>query len=815
MLHSVRTSLVVCCALATLARPTSAPAETPPANARAEQLVQATVYTARISAGVQATPAEMEQIARQKGSIEVIDFVVSGDPAAPDTRLLLRLGEPGLAFPGFSMGLRKALDDAIASGLFKPGQQARTFRSADPASPESIECALPEKPGDAFTATVKSNDTVRMRIRQYELPLGPNGAPWPSSIQVTVPGKGAIVQLFDYGPSPALPVPKRGVWGVSDLDETGSVPSRASAPRGTDSVSFTANWGWSTGWDSGYVPPGSPVLVRIGFGGGLAIDGDASGNFSMSGDPNLCVGSGSSSVCEDIGIEVIAEACVDFYIIDPICFDIPYVPNFDLRTQCCDTCNSFLLDYSCCCSDTIQRQQIWCFDLVPVPLITVGGCAEASMSTDVCLACDSMTTSAGSFTYEGQCRNVSADCDYHSTINYNDYTTLAATVHLYPALVACLDIWPYPCLDFAVWDFAWTMFQGSVNLSFSSSSLDFYDLGECSSNGDCNDGDPCTNDWCDSDCNCHNDFVGECRSNGECNDGDPCTNDWCDSNCNCHNDFVGECRSNGECNDGDPCTNDWCDSNCNCHHDFVGECRSNGECNDGDPCTNDWCDSSCNCHHDVVSSCCGNNACEAPGEHCNNCPQDCDAVCPNGVCENEGQCGEDSATCPQDCGGCGDGVCQGSENCNTCPQDCDAVCPNGVCENEGQCGEDSATCPQDCGGCGDGVCQVSENCNTCPQDCDAVCPNGVCENEDQCGEDSATCPQDCGGCLLYDMNGDGFISIIGDVPFFVNCVYFGQCDCPCDSSCMAPGDCNGDGFLSIIGDVPCFVECVYFGNCGP
>ena len=67
--------------------------------------------------------------------------------------------------------------------------------------------------------------------------------------------------------------------------------------------------------------------------------------------------------------------------------------------------------------------------------------------------------------------------------------------------------------------------------------------------------------------------------------------------------------------------------------------------------------------------------------------------------------------------------------------------------------------------------------------------------------------------LAMDMNGDGFRSIIGDVPPFVNCVYFSDCDCP-PPGCTPRGDCNHDGFLSIIGDVPCFVDCVYFGDCG-
>lgn len=65
---------------------------------------------------------------------------------------------------------------------------------------------------------------------------------------------------------------------------------------------------------------------------------------------------------------------------------------------------------------------------------------------------------------------------------------------------------------------------------------------------------------------------------------------------------------------------------------------------------------------------------------------------------------------------------------------------------------------------------------------------------------------------MYDLNGDDFPSIVGDVPPFVDCVYFEDCHCP-GRGCVCPGDCNGDGFLSIVGDVPCFVDCVYFEEC--
>ncbi len=66
--------------------------------------------------------------------------------------------------------------------------------------------------------------------------------------------------------------------------------------------------------------------------------------------------------------------------------------------------------------------------------------------------------------------------------------------------------------------------------------------------------------------------------------------------------------------------------------------------------------------------------------------------------------------------------------------------------------------------------------------------------------------------LIQDPNNPGNVSIIGDVPPFVQCVYFNNCAPGVDT--IGVGDCNHDGFLSIIGDVPCFVDCVYFQrNC--
>ena len=69
-----------------------------------------------------------------------------------------------------------------------------------------------------------------------------------------------------------------------------------------------------------------------------------------------------------------------------------------------------------------------------------------------------------------------------------------------------------------------------------------------------------------------------------------------------------------------------------------------------------------------------------------------------------------------------------------------------------------------------------------------------------------------------DMNRNGLVGIVGDVPPFVLVVYQGDYagyggQVPGEDPNL-PGDCNDDGLPSIIGDVPCFVDCVCFDSCG-
>ena len=183
-----------------------------------------------------------------------------------------------------------------------------------------------------------------------------------------------------------------------------------------------------------------------------------------------------------------------------------------------------------------------------------------------------------------------------------------------------------------------------------------------------------------------------------------------------------------DCEAGCVCGDGLCIGNCgetletcsvDCHVCGNGACESGegfqtcpadccGTCGDG------------KCAHYVVS---GVTYCT---EDETNCPDDCHpAACGNGTCEP----GESVWQCPADClhGACGNHVCEPTDGGpQGCPEDCAATCGNCVCEGT----ESSATCPVDCGYCGDGVCSPcplqAENQQTCPKDCSDVPVPGEC-----------------------------------------------------------------------------------------
>ncbi|MFT5430487.1 MAG: hypothetical protein ACI9OJ_001162, partial [Myxococcota bacterium] len=152
--------------------------------------------------------------------------------------------------------------------------------------------------------------------------------------------------------------------------------------------------------------------------------------------------------------------------------------------------------------------------------------------------------------------------------------------------------------------------------------------GACSENVDCDDGNACTTDFCESGtcisaaedpecCDCN--IVDMSPLSAQCVNGGFCGVAGCDCATNtCEytpKDLPsGPCCETGDhasCDDADPCTEDTCVGNSCRHTDVEGGatecCINNAQCNDGNPCTTESCDvvnNSCVSENTAGDSCC-------------------------------------------------------------------------------------------------------------------------------------------------------------------------------------------------------------------
>lgn len=95
---------------------------------------------------------------------------------------------------------------------------------------------------------------------------------------------------------------------------------------------------------------------------------------------------------------------------------------------------------------------------------------------------------------------------------------------------------------------------------------------------------------------------------------------------------------------------------------------------------------------------------------------------------------------------CGDGICYGYEARGNCPEDC-GFCGDYICD-----ANEDINCP-DCAKCGDGICSGGENKETCIIDC-YVCGDKVCDEPEDYGSCRLDCPSG-GEDGLCDMQADG------------------------------------------------------------
>jgi len=213
-------------------------------------------------------------------------------------------------------------------------------------------------------------------------------------------------------------------------------------------------------------------------------------------------------------------------------------------------------------------------------------------------------------------------------------------------------------------------------------------------------------------------------------------NPWaCGNACNENTDSCFDCTSNADCNDGIPCTDDTCDGgtgicthadNCGIATCNVqsGQCQTK-RCGDGFVSPGEQCDDageSTACDSDCSFVACGDGITNVTaGEQCDDGGESavCDGDCTLQVCGD----GHANATAGE---ACDDGNQTDSDGCSqTCQFEND--CGNGIAEPGEECdtGGDSATCDFDCTFvvCGDGHVNdpAGEECDPPGETCDYRC----------------------------------------------------------------------------------------------
>ncbi len=290
-----------------------------------------------------------------------------------------------------------------------------------------------------------------------------------------------------------------------------------------------------------------------------------------------------------------------------------------------------------------------------------------------------------------------------------------------------------------------------------------------------------------------------CTADADCDDAVACTVDTCDLAAG------GTCvhtPDDASCDDGNPCTTDACDATTGCTHTAIAgcaACATDSDCDDGVACTVDTCD--------VATGTCANTpsdmACD-DGDACNGI-ETCDAVagcqagtavsCDDGISCTNDACDPATGACSHlaDDTQCDDGnPCNGTETC-----DAAAGCQAGTPVN-----------------CDDGVACTVDSCDPASGGCihtpdDSVCDNGnACDGIEMCdGTQCVTKPGTVPGC------GNGILEACEECDDGNNIDHDG-CSATClIESCTADAQCD-DGNVCTTDTCGYVAGCIYSNNDG-
>lgn len=248
--------------------------------------------------------------------------------------------------------------------------------------------------------------------------------------------------------------------------------------------------------------------------------------------------------------------------------------------------------------------------------------------------------------------------------------------------------------------------------------------------------------------------TGWCSSDSQCDDGKPCTNDYCQWGFCYHVDYtnlgscVNDCQSGGGVG---------CQQTCKACSWYIDECNHDSDCNDGNLCTTDTCNQVQGPDHCVYTP--NTDSCN-DGDACTQIDTCSGGVCVGGnpvVCTASDQC-HDAGTCNTGTGicsnpskengaSCSDGFfCNGLETCSlgVCLDGADPVCDDqNACTGVETCNEETDGCTNpmdvvcDARECYDaGVCNPGDGiCNYVPSESGTPCDGvGMCNGQGLCVE---------------------------------------------------------------------------------
>ena len=426
------------------------------------------LYTARINASSGLSADALEQIARTHGTVESITFATGANPCEPLKRDLVRRGDPGFDYPGFSVRVHKLFHGSAASGaaalnpseedadttIRLKGHDIAVHWTGPKRGGRTARLSLARKGGEIAWADMQVKDNTKVPGFR------------PTFMHISgIGGKGDIIQVFDYYDAPppleTITTDFSGVMSYTGLNEP-SLQLQPNGPSGADStasVDFPASYGPKYSYDSGWLPDSD----RTSFPFEIRATGYAAANFSadvqgtigldntVPSSPNLCLGSGSGFVSMDFGVGFALQGsvyvvigCCHWWCFD-ICetidetFDI-YSFNFGFNPT--NTFSSFLLGPCATATGELGPFNVATLSLCCCPpnfesgIACISGSVGAGLEGDATLCGQSITLTNGmSFTSAGQCNPLTTcSSGFHDIATYNESFDLSVTANLIPSV---------------------------------------------------------------------------------------------------------------------------------------------------------------------------------------------------------------------------------------------------------------------------------------------------------------------------------------------------------------------------------------------